>query len=257
MKTQQTNLKKVLVSMVLCCALVAGSLFTPGAVTEAAGKAAISATKMTIPVGKTDSALYWNVNIYEVTNGQELTVKNAVEGATYEYVSSDTKVATINKDGGFLTGVKAGSATITCTQIYNDQKTKIGQCKVTVKNSGLEINEFEDQVYVGKGGYDLTHYYACLEPLFGVTYRNPEATYTLKSNSKNFSIKAVKYDASMIGDLTTNEEYQQVVKDYVGDRIIYGYQYTAKKAGTYKVTVKETYKNKTRTLGTVKVVVTK
>lgn len=258
MKTQKITFTRLLVLMALCCALIAESLFIPGTAAEAATKdAAISATEMTIPIGKMDSKLYWSINEYELSNAQKLTVKNAVKGATYQYTSSDTKVATISKEGGYLTGLKAGSATITCTQVYKSKKTTIGKCKVTVKNAGLTVNEYENEFSVGDGGYDLTHYFACSEPLFNITYRNPKATYILTSSSKNFSIKSIKYDASMVKDMTSNEEYQAVVKDYIGKRYIYGYKYTAAKAGTYTVTVKETYNNKTKTLGSFKVVITK
>lgn len=259
MKTQKIKFTRLLVLMALCCALIAESLFIPGTVAGAATKnATISETEMTIPIAKIDSKLYWNVNEYELSKAQKpLTVKNAVKGATYQYKSSDTKVATIDKEGGYLTGLKAGSATITCTQIYNNKKTTVGKCEVTVKNAGLTVNDYENEFSVGKGGYDLTHYFACSEPLFNITYRNPKATYTLTSDSKNFSIKSIKYDASMVKDLASDKDYQTVVKDYIGKRYIYGYQYTATKAGTYKVTVKETYNNKTRTLGSFKVIITK
>jgi hypothetical protein len=246
---------RLLVLMALCCALMVGNFLIPSTVAEAAAKkASISATKVTMPVGEMGSKVYWNISSWEISNAQKLTVKNKVKGATYQFTSSDSKVVKISKDGGYLTGLKAGSATITCTQTYKNKKTTVGKCKVTVKNSALTLNEYNENVFaVGSGGFDLTHYYSALDPLFNIAYRNPNATYTLTSDNENFSIKAIKYDASKAKDLTDNKEYQSVIEDYIGDRYFYGYQYTAAKAGTYTVTVKETYNKKTKTLGSFKV----
>ncbi len=256
MKRQKIKVTQLLVLMALCCSLVAGNLFIPGAVAEAAAKkTTISATEMTIPVGKMNSKVYWNKNSWQLANAQKLTVKNTVKGATYQFTSSNTKVVKISKNGGYLTGLKAGSATITCTQTYKNKKTTVGKCKVTVKNAALTANKDENVFAAGSNGFDLTHYYSSLEPLFHITYRNPNATYTLTSSSKDFSIKEVKYDASKAKTLTDNKDYQEVLKDYIGNRYFYGYQFTAKKSGTYTITVKETYNKKSKTLGSFKVVI--
>ncbi len=256
MKRPKIKVTQLLVLMTLCCALMAGNLFVPGAVAEAAAKkAAVSTTEMTIPVGKMNNKVYWNKNSWELSNAQKLSVKNAVKGATYQFTSSNTKVVTISKKGGYLTGLKAGSATITCTQTYKNKKTTVGKCKVTVKNSALAVSDYGNEFPVGSDGFDLYDYYASAEPLFSVTYRNPNATYTYASSSKNFSIKEIKYDASKAKDVTDNKEYQAMLKDYIGSRYFYGYQFTAKEAGTYTITVKETYNKKTKTLGSFKVVI--
>lgn len=252
MEKTRIRVTRLLVSMLLCCALLVGNLIIPTSVAKAATKkAAISAKALTIPIGKMDSKVYWNKNSYEIDNGQSLTVKNKLKGATYQFTSSNSKIAKINKTGGYLTGVKAGSATITCTQTYKNKKTTVGKCKVTVKNATLVA---EDAVFpVGSDGYDLSSYYAGLDPMFAITYRNPKATYTVTSDSSDFSIKEKKYDASTAKDVTDNKEYESVIKDYIGKRYFYGYQFTAKKAGTYTITVKETYNKKTKTLGSFKV----
>lgn len=254
MKKSKTNVTRLLVLMALCCAVMVGNLFIPGFIAEAATKkTAISATEMTIPVGKMDSKVYWNKNIWELSNAEKLTVKNTVKGATYQFTSSNTKVVTISKDGGYLTGIKEGSATITCTQTYKNKKTTIGKCKVTVEKASVVTSEYNNVFPVGSGGFDLNDYYSSSDILFNITYRNPKATYTLTSDSKNFSIKAIKNDASKAKEVSEWEEYQTVLKDFIGKRYFYGYQYTAKKAGTYTITVKETYNKKTKTLGTFKV----
>jgi hypothetical protein len=256
MEKQKIKVTKLLVFMALCCALLVGNLLIPSQAAEAATKkAAISATKLTIPVGKIESKVNWNINIYEISTAQKLTVKNAVKGATYQFTSSNSKVVKISKDGGYLTGLKAGSATITCTQTLKGKKTTVGKCAVTVKGAKLAINDYDNVFPVGSGQYDLTHYFSAMEPLFAITYRNPNATYTLSSSNKNFSIKLVKNDASKAKSLSDDKYYQTELKNYIGSRYFYGYQFTAKKAGTYTITVKETYNKKTKNVGTFKVVI--
>jgi uncharacterized protein YjdB len=256
MKISKFNVTRILVSMALCCALMVGSLIVPGSVAEAATKkAAISATKMTIPIGKLDSKVYYYDNPWQRTNAQKLTVNNKVKGATYQFTSSNTKVVTISKDGGYLTGVKAGTATITCTQTYNKKKTTLGKCKVTVKSASLTVSDYGNEFAVGDGGFNLYSLYAYIDPLFSISYRNPKATYSLTSSSKDFTIKEVKYDASSAKDATDDKEGQSMLKDFIGDGYFYGYTFTAKKAGTYTITVKETYNKKTKTLGSFKVVI--
>lgn len=256
MKKQMIRVTQLLVLMALCCALMAGNLLTPGTAAEAATKkTTISTTSMTIPVGKMNAKVYWSENSWEIGNAEKVSVKNAVKGATYQFTSSNAKIVKISKNGGFLTGHKAGNATITCTQTYKNKKTTVGKCKVTVKKASLTISEYGNEFAVGSNGFDLASYYSSSDPLFNIVYRNPNASYTLTSDSDNFTIKAIKYDASMVKKVTDNKEYQGVLKDFIGKRNMYGYQFTAKKAGTYKVTVKETYNKKSKTLGSFKVVI--
>lgn len=255
MERQKMRVTKLFMFMALSLVLVVSGLFIPGKTAQAAAKTAISTTSMTIPVGKLSDKVYWNRSSWELEKAQKLAVNNGVKGATYQFTSSNSKVVTVSKTGGYLTGVKAGSATITLTQTYKSKKTTIGKCKVTVKNAGLTVNDYDNVISVGKGGFDLTHYYAGYEPLFKITYRNPNATYTVSSSSKNFSVKEIKYDASKAKSVTSNKDYQEVLKEYIGKAYFYGYEYNAKAAGTYTITVKETYNKKTKTVGSFKIVV--
>ncbi len=252
---QKRKIVRVIMLLVLCCAVTAGNLFLPGRTAEAAAKKPSIAKQMTIPVGKLDSKTCWNTGSIDLGTAEKLTVNNKMKGATYTFTSGDSKVVTISKDGGYATGLKAGSATITCTQTYKGKKTTVGQCKVTVKSSALKVNDYEDEFAVGSSGYDLSTFYACEDPLFHIEYRNPNASYTLTSDSKDFTIKEIKCDASTAKNATDWEEYVDVLKSYIGDRYFYGYSYTAKKAGTYTITVKETYNKSTKTLGSFKVVI--
>ncbi len=253
MKSTKIKATRVLVLMMMCCALLVSYLFVPSTVAEAAAKkATISATKLTIPVGKLNSKICWNSSTWEISKAEKLTVNNKVKGATYKFTSSDTKVVQIGKDG-YLTGVKSGSATITCTQTLKNKNTTVGKCKVTVKNATLGTSDYENTFAIGSGAFDLAYLYIGMDPLYHIKYRNPNATYTLTSDSKEFTIKEVKYDASMVKEVTDSKEYQVAIKDYIGSRYFYGYQYTATKAGSYTITVKETYNKKTKTLGSFKV----
>lgn len=254
MISRMKSFTRLAVLMVLCCVLVAGNLIVPGKVVSAATKkATISTTEMTIPIGKISNKASWNDNSWYLKNGEKLTVKNSIKGATYQFTSSNTKVVKIDKTGGYLTGIKSGSATITCVQTYKNKKNTVGKCKVTVKNATLTTSEYENEFAVGKGEFNLDSYYSSSEPLYQITYRNPDASYSLTSDSKDFTIKEVKYDASKVKDITDSEEYQTVLKDFIADRYLYGYQFNAEKAGVYTITIKETYNKKTKTLGSFKV----
>jgi hypothetical protein len=259
MRTSKIKATRLMVLLALLCSLLAGSLNLPGSAADAAAKnaaakkAAVSSTAMTIPVGKLDSKVFWNSSSWEISNGQKLTVKNPLKKAAYQFTSSSSAVVKIGKTGGYLTGVKAGSATITCTQTYNGKKTTVGKCKVTVKNAGLTVSDYENEFPVGNGKFDLADYYSSEDPMFNITYRNSKATYDVTSNSDDFTVKVIKYDASKVKEVSSSKEYQEVLKSFIGDRYFYGYEFTAKKAGTYTVTVKETYNKKTKTIGSFKI----
>lgn len=256
MGKQGIRVTRLFVFLALFCALLGGTFASSSLVVEAATKkASISDKKLTIPVGKVDKKVYYGENPWYLSNGKQLTVKNKVKGATYTFKSSDTKVAKIDKDGGYVTGVKAGTTTITCTQTYNNKTTTVGKCKVTVKNASLTVSEYGNEFAAGKNAFGLYDYYSYMDPLFYIGYRNPDATYTVTSDSNDFVIKEVKIDASKAKGITNDEVFQQILKDFIGKRYFYGYEFSATKAGTYTVTVKETYNNKTKNLGSFKVVI--
>ncbi len=252
MKLQKINVTRVLSLMVLFVALLVGSLFVPQ-VAEAAKSPSLSAKELTIPVGKMSSKVYWDTSLYETSNAKKLSVSNKVSGATYSFTSSDSKVVTISKEGGYLTGVKAGTATITCKQTLKGKTTTIGKCKVTVKKAIVKAayKEFE----VGSGEYTIQSFVNYDDNFFYILYRNPGATYTWTTDSKNFTIKESKIDAASIDKLDIDDEWKGLYKEYIRDQYIYGSQYIAKKAGTYTVTVKETYNKKTVTIAKFKVTV--
>ncbi len=225
MKKQKTTRSfNVLMRVMLLALLALPTIFMTDKV-QAAEKPSIETT-MTIGTGsiRGDSVFYSKNDLYN------LEVYNPVKKATYSFTSSNEGVVTVKSKGAIanLTGVKAGTATITCQQKYNGKTTKIGTCKVTVKYSEI-FSESYDGLPVGTSdGYLVYH-----------SYRNNDATYTYTSKSKYFTMK------------------ENVVKEKESEYYAVTQSYTATKAGTYTVTVKETYNKKTRTVGEIKFIIKK
>ena len=224
--------KKVLAIMLVAILMVPT---VAGVEAQAAAKPSLSKKSITIGVGS-----YGEVNGYvnKTKNRYAVSIKNAVKGATYSFASKNTKIATVKKSGntGYITGVKAGTTTITVKQKLKGKTTTVGSCKVVVKASVAKAS------YVAKEGVCMGTNVSFggneVEPIVKINYVNPDAKYTYYCSNSNFKMTQLKVDSSNL-----------MGKGYFS----YGQKYTAKKAGTYTVTVKETYKNKTRTIGTVKV----
>lgn len=192
---------------------------------QAAAKPSVEA-KMTIGTG----SIVGSFDFYSKEEGKySLSVSDPVKNATYSFTSSNTKVLTVKASGtvAYLTGVKAGTATITVNQKLSGKTTKVGTCAVTVKNSVIH-QDFVPELPLGSS--------AASEPLV-FDYRNNDATYTYASNSKNFSMS-------------------ETIKKFDGMNFI-SQSFTAKAPGTYTITVKETYNKITRTVGTIKYTVKK
>ncbi len=248
MGKRKTNLKLVLMTMLLVFSVIMlnQGTFSDVKVAQAATKkASISATKLTIPVGKLSKGDHWqDVKTWDRGVAEKLTVKNKVKGATYTFTSSDKKIVTVAKDGGYLTGVKAGTATITCKQTLNKKTTVVGTCKVTVKKANMVSYTYSGSdghvVAIGEGQYDYYSWYAGMDAFYYIGYRNPSAKYTLKTNSADFTMEEAKF---------TDKQ----AEEFAGLAYVYGYKYNAKKAGVYTVEVEETYNKKTTKLGSFKV----
>lgn len=211
----------------------------------ASKKAVLSSKSMVIGVGtykmqgntwKEKDDFYRNV----------LIVENAKKNASYSFTSKNKKVATVKNNGTkcYITGVKAGKTTITCYQTLNGKKTAAGSCKVEVKNSS--ISDYGNGNYEREGDPDAVHV-AIAENMymdwnggstFNFAYMNAQATYQCVVDKPGLSFAVRKENVPYKDDMKWIQPY-----------------YTATKAGTYTVTVKETYKKKTRTAGKVKFVV--
>ena len=213
-KQHRTCLVKALFCFMLVASVILLNALTP-ATAKAAEKPYIY-SEMTIGTGTTHSDYFG----YLKNDKYTLEVYNPVKKATYSFTSSNKNVVTVKTSGtkAYLTGVKAGTATITCNQKLNGKTTKVGTCKVTVKNAKAELELFEP-LPMGTGSGWFIYW----------MYRNNDAKYTFTSSSKDFSFKEV-------------EE-----KD--GDFVNIYQTYTAKKPGKYTITVKESYNKKERNVG--------
>lgn len=206
-----------------------------GVDTAQAAKASLSSTTMTIGIG---SYGYDAPLCSKTETRYTLSVSNAKKGASYTFTSSNKKVLTVKSKGKtcYITGVKAGTAKVKVTQKLKGKTTNVGTCKVSVKKASLTKYQ-PDTISVGGGNV----YVSGGNGIVGIQNLNPAAKYTFKTNSSNLTIKQKLVSA---GDMYGIKDAKTVYQTY-----------RAKKAGTYKVTVKETYKKQTRTLGTLSVVV--
>lgn len=88
----------------------------------------------------------------EIEIGKDVTLKATTvpeTGVSVKWTSSDDKVATV--DGGKVTGVKAGTVTITATLVENGNETATATCKVTVKASERKITLDETKLVLTQG----------------------------------------------------------------------------------------------------------
>lgn len=177
---------------------------------------AVAAEKAEVSCGQTEICVTETTQVY---------VSNMKEKATYTYSSNKKSVATVSKDG-VVTGKAAGKAKITVKETYNGKKTTVGTVTITVKKAGIYTDYEEEygEMWVSaqpglvtkSNSWDVNMY-------DHIVNRNPKATYKIYSNTKNLTI-------------TTKGKVTAV-----------------KKAGTAKLTIKETYKGKTTKVGTFKV----
>ena len=205
---------------------------------QAAAKPSLSETKKVIAIGTYGYAGETTPAFCERLGKYSINVQNSKKGASYTFTSSNKKVATVkaSKTTGYLTGIKAGTTTITVKQKLKGKTTTVGTCKVTVKNATVKASSetSKELLSVGIGTW---FYSDDTQPICVIENMNPKATYTFVSNSKDFKMSQKLMNMPVWGD----------------DFYVYAQTYTAKKAGTYTVTVKETYKKKTKTLGKIKV----
>ncbi len=228
---------------VLLCLLLITTLVLPGGFmgksAEAASKPSIEKS-LTIPIGKITAKTVWSTSEYNQVGPFTLSVSNKVKGAKYTFSSSNSKIVSVASTGNSLTGVKAGSAKITCKQTVKGKTTTVGTCKVTVKKAGLAYNS---EFVFGVGTNMSFGYETGYDESLAIIYRNPDAKYTYTTDSANLKI--------------TEQKITKDLERFTGRDVTYLWakKYTAKAAGTYTVTVKETYNKKTTKVGTFKFVV--
>lgn len=234
--------KKLLLSVVLLLLTLLGVSFH-GRTVLAAAKPTLNVKELVVPIGKMNEKVFCEKDKDGYLSlDPNIFVENKKKGATYEFTSSNTKIVTISKKGGYLTALKTGSTTIVCKETYNKKTTVIGKCKVTVKKSKVISYDYNKDFAIGSGilGVEVFDdgYYNVSLPFY-IEYLNPQATYQFKTDSKDFKFEIAK--------LTKEEKKIYTPTDQFAIR------YTAKKPGTYKVTVTETYKGKTTTVGSFKI----
>lgn len=111
-----------------------------------------------------------------------IAVNNIIKNAKITYKSSNSKIASVNKDGE-VTGKKAGSATITVTINQGDKKY-IGKTKITVKTSVFKFNKKTNQLKVGKSftftvtnnGYSKDVVWSTTDPLVATITKSGKLT---------------------------------------------------------------------------------
>jgi hypothetical protein len=225
-RQKSRNIVKVLISfMLLALFILPTGLGTDTA--QAADKPYISSEKA---IGK--GSINVDGPFVSKSDYQMLEVYSPVKKATYSFTTSDKSVVTVKTKGtkAYLTGLKFGTAKITCNQKLNGKTTKVGTCKVTVKKPGFGSDYSYEPIPVGK-----------IEGFLIIgSYRNYDATYTYTTNSKNFTV------------VEKIEKEKGSKNNYIIKQT-----FNAKKAGKYTVTIKETYKKKTTKVGEISFVVEK
>lgn len=205
---------------------------------NAANKPKLNVTSMSIPCGKLSSDVSW---LDATTRGHEmatnLTVKYKKKGATYQFVSSNKNIVTVNQNG-MLTGVKVGRATVTCRQTYKKKTTTIGKCQIRVNNTSIdtlnglgEWHELGTKTFPNLQG-NQSNGYLCM-----IFFRNPDAKYTFEADRSGVQMTDKKASTG---------------KSIIPGKYYYPQTYIANEAGIYTITVKEAYKGKTRKIGDFK-----
>ena len=202
-------MKKILSTIALALSLV----LTAPVVLPQTAVVAEAATKTTVNC-------YNNVIGINATTQIDLYDKKAK--ATYSFSSSKKSVATVSSKG-VVTGKATGKAKITVKQKYKGKTTTVGTVTITVKKASLirgMMNTSEPEIWcASQPGWiskedpinlDITEYIDC---------KNPKAKYYVYADNNDIVI-------SKTGKVTA-----------------------VNKSGFTYVTVKETYKGKTRTLG--------
>ena len=151
-------------------------------------------------------------------------------GATYTYTSSNPSVASVNKKG-FVTGKKVGSTYIRTTQHYKGKKKSLNSIKITVKAAYISSPFKTYTVSTQPGRYEQSSDDFYVAP-------NEDQHYliscgNLKAVYKYYSSNPKKVKVASSGHITS-------VNGKNGDKV--------------KITVKETYQKKTKTVGTFTVV---
>jgi len=137
-RVQNTPVLKKVLANLLVVAMLFALVITVPTVANAAAKPSISKKSQNILVGE----------------DYDFNIKNKIKGSTYTWKSSNKKVATVDKKG-VVTGIKKGTATITCV-VKAPKKTYELSAKVAIKVPATKfvINNKVEALNLGQK-YDL------------------------------------------------------------------------------------------------------
>ena len=156
---------------------------------------------------------------------EQVLISNKKEGAVYSYKSSNKKIVRVDSED-ILTGESNGTAKIIVREKHNNKTKTVGSYNVTVKESALsEEAQKSDYLWAEIGKETFVEHPFNLQKYIDdrlIEYRNMDAKY--KFYSGNTKILKIKSDGLV----------EQTLK-----------------AGSVRITIKETYKDMTRTLGNI------
>ena len=148
-------------------------------------------------------------------------VSGAPSKAKITYSSNKKSVATVSSKG-VVKGVSLGKAKITVKQTYKGKTKKLKTLTVQVRNAKIDKSNYvEGDLWIGaQPGWVSKNNPVDVSEYNVLSFKNPKAKYTYYTDSK---------------DLVMDEN---------------GKATEVKNSGVAEITVKETYKNKTRKVGT-------
>lgn len=168
-----------------------------------------------------------------IADTYKIKLKDKNKLASFRYTSSQPEIAAVTKKG-IVTGKKAGTAKITVTQIFNKKKSVIGTLAVTVKEAELADLDSMEQgppALWHQPGYYRSLYNSGTPDYLDVGikymhYRNPQAEYWYSSGDEAKLL--LEKDGAVVDTFSEC---------------------------TVEVFVHETYRKKTRTVGSVEVLI--
>ena len=162
---------------------------------------------------------------WDTVGTHQIAIKNTKKGAKYVCTTSNKKVVTVKVKSNKinLTGLKAGTATITCKQTINGKTTTVGKVTVTVKNA--KIRNVSEKTPIDQYTYNDMIDYCEESPYIEYYSADNKVKYKISVDKKGFTVSDSK--------------------QYVGGSRVLNYDAT--KAGIYTVTLKQTYNKKTVT----------
>ena len=122
-----------------------------------------------------------NLQVDSEVTLQALVNGKIVEGARFEFISSDKEVATIDASGK-VKALKAGETTITCKDLDDPENPNLATCKITVVPADIDLATLELPVLKAVT-YNPSATLADIKLPAGYTWVNPEVIPCVEQNS--------------------------------------------------------------------------